>query len=75
MMKHFKIEVGAKALVDVQVFLHAKTDRAAKLEALEFQTGAHWFPLSQIELSGLSEAENTYLMTCPKWLATEKGFC
>ncbi len=62
-------------LVDVKVFLHRQTERAVQLEAIEFQTGAHWFPLSQIELSGLVEGQNTYTMTCPKWLAEEKGFC
>ncbi len=74
-MKHIRNEVGSKALVDVKVFMHRNTERAVQLEALENETGAHWFPLSQIELSPISEAENTYTMTCPKWLAQEKGFC
>lgn len=69
-MKHNREE-----LVDCKVFLHRSTERAAQLEALEFQTGAHWFPLSQIELAAISEGENTYVMSCPKWLAEEKGFC
>jgi hypothetical protein len=73
-MRHFQTQ-GAKALIDVKVFLHRQTEREAQLEAIEFQTGAHWFRLSQIELGAIAEGENTYTMTCPKWLAEEKGFC
>jgi hypothetical protein len=62
-------------LIDIKVYLHRQTERAAQLEAIEVQTGAHWFPLSQIELAGIAEGQNTYLMTCPQWLAKEKGFC
>lgn len=74
-MKHSRSEVGGEALIDVKVYLHHKDERAVLLEATEFPTGAQWFPLSQIELSGISESSNIYEMTCPKWLATEKGFC
>jgi hypothetical protein len=71
-MKHIRKEAS---LVEVKVFKHRQTERAVQLEAIETPTGAHWFPLSQIELSGVDEGQNIYVMSCPTWLATEKGFC
>ena len=57
-------------LVDVEVCVHAQTDKAVLVSDDGDRVGAVWLPKSQIEIERKSHA--VAVITLPVWLATEK---
>lgn len=58
-------------LADVCVTLIRQTDRAVLVSTGNAKE-AVWLPLAQIELAADGNGQ-TYTLTCPQWLAEEKG--
>jgi hypothetical protein len=58
-------------LADVTVEIIQQTDRGV-LVSTGKPKEAQWMPLAQIELVSDGNGR-TYTMTCPQWLAEEKG--
>ena len=59
------------SVVDIDVKVHARTDRGIRVSTTGQQIDAEWLPLSQIEVEikdgGLA------VITLPEWLALDKG--
>lgn len=53
-------------LVDLEMVIHVKTERAVLASDTGDKEDAVWLPLSQIEIDGET-------ITMPEWLAEEKG--
>lgn len=62
---------GRSHILDLEVQVHAQSERAVKVSADGEEANAVWLPLSQIEIAmkrnGLAE------VSMPAWLAVEKG--
>lgn len=59
-------------VIDIDVHVHVKTERAALISETGDRDAAEWVPLSQVEVEMTSGA--TARVTLPEWLAIEKGF-
>ena len=59
-------------IVDVDVRIHARTDRAILASSGGDEGEAEWLPLSQVEVE-MRKGGNA-IVTMPEWLAIEKGF-
>lgn len=58
-------------LIDLDVYSHAMTERAVLVSKTSDRDDAVWLPLSQIEVN---ERRGSVLeITCPTWLAKDKG--
>lgn len=58
-------------LVDLTMHLHHKTEKAILVSDDGDEKRAVWLPLSQIEVETLKG--NAVEVTCPVWLAKNKG--
>lgn len=58
-------------LVDLALFLHHRTDKAILVSDDGDWKKAVWLPLSQIEIE--EGDKNNITVTCPEWLAKDKG--
>lgn len=62
---------GASDLIDLEMHLHHATERAVLVSDDGDKAKAVWLPLSQVEVAPRTGA--TVTVTCPEWLAIEKG--
>jgi hypothetical protein len=60
-------------LIDLDVHVYARTEKAVLVSADGVKENAVWVPLSQIEIEPHESLQRIYVMTLPEWLATEKG--
>jgi hypothetical protein len=60
-------------LVDLTMQLHHRTDKAILVSDDGDAKNAVWLPLSQIEVEIKDARKGVVVVTCPSWLATEKG--
>lgn len=58
-------------VTDIDVKVHARTDRGIRVSTTGQQIDAEWLPLSQIEVE--MTGQNTATVTLPEWLAVDKG--
>ena len=58
-------------IIDIEVKVHARTDKGIRVSATGQQIDAEWLPLSQIEVQEVGGGLVT--VTLPEWLALEKG--
>lgn len=61
-------------LIDVTVTIHAETEKAWLMSDDGTKARAKWVPKSQGEYDPTSAAPHIGTLTCPEWLAKEKGF-
>lgn len=59
-------------VIDIDVHVHVKTERAVLISETGDRDAAEWVPLSQVEVEMTSG--HTARVTMPEWLAIEKGF-
>ena len=60
-------------LIDIEVHVHHKTEKAVFISDTGDKADAEWVPLSQIEIE--EDPKNSIAtVTMPEWLAKEKGF-
>lgn len=59
-------------VIDIDVHVHVKTERAVLISETGDRDAAEWVPLSQVEVEMTGGA--TARITLPEWLAIEKGF-
>lgn len=59
-------------VIDIDVHVHVKTERAVLISETGDRDAAEWVPLSQVEVEMTSS--HTARVTMPEWLAIEKGF-
>lgn len=60
-------------LEDVEVFVHAMTERAVLVSTDEDEDNAVWLPKSQIEVDEDAIAGKTTTITAPEWLLQDRG--
>lgn len=60
-------------LVDLDVQIHASTEKAILVSTDGERANAVWLPLSQIEVERKRGKVSLAVVTVPEWLATEKG--
>ena len=58
-------------LLDLEVILHARTEKAVKVSTDGNSAKAVWVPRAHIEIE--HKYTNVYELTLPEWLAYEKG--
>lgn len=58
-------------VIDIDVHVHVKTERAVLISETGDRDAAEWVPLSQVEVEMTSGS--TARVTLPEWLAIEKG--
>lgn len=58
-------------IIDIEVKVHARTDKGIRVSATGQQIDAEWLPLSQIEVQDAGGGIAT--VTLPEWMAMEKG--
>ena len=58
-------------VIDIEVKVHARTDRGIRVSATGQQIDAEWLPLSQIEVE--MKEGGMAVVTLPEWLALDKG--
>jgi hypothetical protein len=58
-------------MIDIKMHLHHTTDKAIRVSEDGNYKKAIWLPLSQVEVRYISK--DTVVVTCPSWLAMEKG--
>ena len=63
-------EVEMSDLVDLAVIKHRETEKAWLVSDTGESKDGVWIPKSQAELY---EGQSGSTLTCPEWLATEKG--
>lgn len=61
-------------LIDVTVTIHAETAKAWLMSDDGTKARAKWVPKSQGEYDPTDAAPYIGTLTCPEWLAKEKGF-
>lgn len=61
-------------LIDVTVTIHAETAKAWLMSDDGTKERAKWVPKSQGEFEPTTIATHIGTLTCPEWLAKEKGF-
>lgn len=59
-------------VIDIDVHVHVKTERAVLISETGDRDAAEWVPLSQVEVEMTSGS--TARVTLPEWLAIGKGF-
>lgn len=59
-------------VIDLELFIHHRTDRAIMVSDDGEKDGAVWLPLSQIEVE-MNVVGETDTITLPEWLAKERG--
>lgn len=62
-----------RELTDLTLHLHAETEKAIRVSDTGHDRDAVWLPLSQVEVSKHPHYAETVEVTCPVWLAKEKG--
>lgn len=62
----------SKELIDIVVQLHHETERAVLVSDTGVRDDAVWLPKSQIEYVA-GPKPGTIEVTCPEWLAIDKG--
>jgi hypothetical protein len=70
-----KIKMGRNSiekLCDVELHLHAKTEKAILVSPDGMATKAKWVPKSMCEFE--IKKKNLIAVTLPEWLAIENGF-
>ena len=60
-------------IIDLDVHVHARTEKAVLVSDDGEKDGAVWLPLSQIEIEPHATMQRVYVLTLPRWLAEEKG--
>jgi hypothetical protein len=63
-------------LVDFDVHLHARTEKAVLISQDGEEDNAVWIPLSQCQIEKAhpnKPFENLWFLTLPEWLALDKG--
>lgn len=60
-------------IVDIDVYLHHRTEKAVLVSLDGEKKNAVWVPLSQVELERNPDMPRAYVLTLPEWLALEKG--
>lgn len=60
-------------LVDLEVYLRRETDRAYGIADPDKPGNIIWLPKSQCEIEGGDPPSKLATLTCPEWLAIEKG--
>lgn len=58
-------------LIDLEVYVHAKTSKAILISDDGDSDKAVWVPLSQVEVEAVKG--RVHEVTMPEWLASEKG--
>ena len=60
-------------VIDIDVHVHARTEKAVLVSDDGDKEGAVWLPLSQVEIEPHATAQRVYVLTLPEWFASEKG--
>lgn len=60
-------------LIDIAVTVLAETERAWKIDHGSLVTGPCWVPKSLCEFNSSQTDARNGVLTCPEWLAKEKG--
>jgi len=63
---------GKSDLVDMEVALHAETEKAVRVSASGDEAEAVWIPKPQCEIER-TVVGNSCIITLPEWLAQDKG--
>lgn len=63
---------GKEKLTDLELHLHAKTEKAILVSPDGVASKAKWVPKSMCEFE--IKKKNLVAVTMPEWLATENGF-
>lgn len=63
----------SKELTDLTLHLHAETEKAIRVSDDGIDKHAVWLLLSQCEVTPHAHYANTVEVTCPVWLAQQKG--
>ena len=58
-------------VVDLELHIHASTERTIKVSLHDEPAAGVWLPKSQIESEPIGK--NLFTVTLPEWLAIEKG--
>mgnify|MGYP001377871303 CR=1 FL=1 len=64
---------GRSTIVDIDVHIHHKTDKAALVSTDGDSDNAEWLPFSQCEIEE-KPGSTIAVLSCEEWLAVEKGF-
>ena len=64
---------GRSDLVDIEVVVKRETDRAWGVEDPNKAGNIIWLPKSQCEIECEPAPSKDGVLTCPEWLAQEKG--
>lgn len=60
-------------LIDISIIVIRETDRAWGIEDENKPGAVIWLPKSQCEISSIKKPSGVAELTCPEWLAKEKG--
>lgn len=60
-------------LVDLDVRVHARTEKAVLVSVTGDSDDAAWIPLSQCEIEPHENAQSVYVLTCREPVALDKG--
>lgn len=64
---------GRSDLVDLEVYVRRETDAAWGIADPDKAGNIIWLPKSQCEIDGGEPPTKKATLTCPEWLAIEKG--
>lgn len=64
---------GRSDLVDLAVVVRRETDRAWGIADPNKAGNIQWLPKSQCQVDGVEVPSGKTTLTCPEWLAKEKG--
>lgn len=64
---------GRSDLVDLEVYVRRETDAAWGIADPDKPGNIIWLPKSQCEIEGNDTPTKVATLTCPSWLAIEKG--
>lgn len=60
-------------IIDIDVHVHARTDKAVLVSDDGDEGSAVWLPLSQVEIEPHQNLQRVYVLTLPEWLADDRG--
>ncbi len=60
-------------LIDLDVIVRRETDKAYGIASPDKADEIIWLPKSQCEIDGDDDPSRRATLTCPEWLAKEKG--
>lgn len=60
-------------IIDIEVHVHARTDKGIRVSATGQQIDAEWLPLSQVEIEPHQNLQRVYVLSVPEWLAIKRG--